>query len=73
MFIFACYFVLLLADLINNIVIVAIADKNNLEFMYNEFIIFKMLIRRISMLLMFKVLFTLNRVQIQLDPSNTTE
>ena len=62
--ILASYFILLLLDLINNSVLMAIKGnhKHNINIVYDEFLIFKMLIRRLSMLILFKVLFTLNRV-----------
>ena len=62
--IFVSYLIIMILDLTNNIIILTITTPSNIQVTYDEFIIFKMLIRRLSMLILFKVLFTINRVQI---------
>ena len=69
--IFVGFFVFLLLDLINLSVVLSFSDQELIS-AYNETIIFKMLIRRLTELLVFKVLYTLKRVQIQMDHENTT-
>lgn len=71
--ILAIYLSLMIGDFINTLVAVILSLTNKFDQSYDEFLIFKMIIRRISILTLFKVMFTLNRVKIQMDPQNDTE
>lgn len=61
--------------MLNNVVVVFVAFSGTIskDSAYKELLTFKILIRRMSQILFFKVMFTLKRVEVQLNPEYESE
>ena len=67
------YWLLMFIAFINNAVILSLRDKISIKNAYDEHLIFRMFIRRFSVLILFKVMFTLKRVVYMLNPRYDTK